>query len=51
MSEEQIAILFKYMQKGFTDIDNRLDQIEVKFDNYIQVLADKPGVDLDRIHI
>jgi len=80
MSEDQFTKLFKYMQKGFADIDNRFELVDKRFDKltsiidgyankidtyaqemafmdhkinrlekYIQVLAEKAGVNLDLI--
>lgn len=82
MTEDQFTKLFKYMEKGFSDIDKRFEMVDKRFDlltniidgyagkidtyaqemaamdhkinrleKYIQVLADKAGVDLDRIHV
>ena len=86
MNDDQFTKLYKYMQKGFADVDKKFEQIEDKLDKrfdlltniidgyaskidtyaqemaamdhkinrlekYIQVLADKAGVDLDRIHV
>ncbi len=57
MSEDQFTKLYKYIQKGFSDVDRRFDKIETRFDgrfdqlnNIIDDYADKTGVDLDKIH-
>lgn len=39
MSEDQFTKLFKYMQKGFSDIDSRFDNLETRIDNRIDNLT------------
>lgn len=50
MSEDQFTKLFEYMQKRFDEVDDRFITLEDRFDKMLTVLADKVGVDLDKIH-
>ena len=39
MSEDQFTKMFKYMQKGFSDADNRIDKLEERFDKRFDSLT------------
>jgi hypothetical protein len=49
MSEDQFTKLFKYMQKGFANVDKRFVEIEYKFDKCFDLLTNI--IDLDKVHV
>jgi tetrahydromethanopterin S-methyltransferase subunit G len=54
MSEDQFTKIFNYIEKRFDEVSGRFDKQDHKInrlEKYIQVLAEKAGVDLGTIHV
>lgn len=43
MSEDQFTKMFKYMQKGFADVDKRFDLVDKRFDDLTRVIDGYAG--------
>ncbi len=54
MSEDKFSELFKYMQKGFSDVEKSFVGVDERFGDLINLInnfADNAGVDLDKVRI